>query len=288
MITQRLEQTKANARIKYFPDDEGNWVAKSITAFSRPTFVADGEILSQKWDSDIFDELELEADDTSANSIENQRKSYGRAKNNLFDILMATPQFDTFTTLTLDGKRIDRQNYDVVIDKLGEWLDNRVRRNDLTYVLVPEFHSDGKSIHFHGLTTWDSLKTVRAINQNPDSRYFGQPLVDNEHREVFNIIDYPYGYSTAIRITGENAREACAKYCFKYITKTDGLKVGGRYYLSGGDLGRPKYELLNVSLDELPCEQHETTYTTFKRMNFDDVHSMPEKLRRYYHAECRV
>lgn len=268
--------SKSNARVKFFPDDQGNWVPKSITVFDRPTFVLE-DYKSQKWDSDYVDE-EIIVD--GGNADENQRKSYGRAKNNLFDILMATPQFDTFTTLTLDKNVVDRSSYSDVVKKLGVWLDNRVRRNDLTYVLVPEFHSDGKSVHFHGLMTWDSLNVIRATNKDVKSRWFGQPLVDNEHRPVYNISDYKLGFSTAIQVTGENGREACAKYCFKYITKTDGVKVGGRYYLSGGNLGRPRFELLDVPFDAVDGYVHETDYTTFKRINFDN--GMPDALRRYY------
>ena len=269
--------SKANARVKFFPDDSGNWVPKSITVFDKPTFVVDG-YESQKWDSGYVDE-ELIID--GGNVDENQRKSYGRAKNNLFDILMATPQFDTFVTLTLDKNVVKRTDYGDVVKRLGVWLDNRVRRNDLTYVLVPEFHQDGHSVHFHGLMTWDSLNTVRAVNQDKRSSYYGQPLVDNEHRPVFNICDYKLVFSTAIQVTGENGREACAKYCFKYITKTNGVKVGGRYYLSGGDLGRPKFQLLEVPFDAIDGYVHETDYTTFKRVNFDNG-NMPVALRRYY------
>ena len=98
--------------------------------------------------------------------------------------------------------------------------------------------------------------------------------------------DYRLGFISDIQVTGENGWEACAKYCFKYITKTDGVKVGGRYYLSGGDLGRPRYELLDVPFDAIEGKVHETDWTTFKRINFD-ASSMPDALRRYY-DEARV
>lgn len=275
--------TKSNARVKFFPDDNGKWVPKSITVFDKPTFVLDG-FESKKWDV-CMDDDEVDSGD-GVNDFENQRKSYGRAKNNLFDVLMATPQFDTFVTLTLDKNVVNRTNYSDVVKRLGVWLDNRVRRNNLTYVLVPEFHSDGVSVHFHGLMTWDSLNLVRAVNQDKKSKYFGQPLCDNEQRPVYNIKDYKLGFSTAIRVTGENGREACAKYCFKYITKTNGVKVGGRYYLSGGNLGRPKFELLDVFFNAIDGYVHETDYTTFKRVNFESD-TMPEALKRYYNEQTK-
>ena len=279
-----LNGTKANARVKYCPDDNGVWIPRSVTVFDRPTYVPEGVQLSKKWDSGYFAEEELPDDVVSEMSSENARKSYGRAVNNLFDILMATPQFDTFVTLTLDNNVVKRDDYKDAVKRLGVWLDNRVRRNGLTYVLVPEFHKDKSNVHFHGLMTWDSLCTVRAINQKAESRYFGHPLKDNKGRPVFNIDDYRLGFSTAIRITGENGREACAKYCFKYITKTNGEKVGGRYYLSGGNLGRPKYQLLDIPLKEIDAPLHETTYTKFKRLNFD-ADTIPECIRRFYSSD---
>lgn len=243
---------KTNARIKYLPDDEGNFVAKSMTVFDRQVFMPDGWELSDLSDSGSKVKRTKSA---HCDDEENRRKSYARAKNNLFDLLLCTPSLDSFITLTFSPDEINRQDYKEIVKRISVWLDNRVRRNGLKYVLVPEYHKDGESVHFHGLMNFDSLSTERAINKKEGSRYFGKPLKDNKGRPIFNITDFPFGHTTVIRIEGANGREACAKYCYKYIIKSGGQKVGGRYYLSGGKLGRPKYEYINFDYDGIDTKE---------------------------------
>ncbi len=249
------DEILTNARVRFLPDDNGVYQPYELLAFPRNTFVPDG------WESSFgTPSKKVDCHDLVLNSIcdaiensevsrlENRRKSFNRARNNLFNIALSTLSFDCFVTLTFDGNLIDRYSYDDIIKKLSYWLDNRVRRNGLTYVLVPEYHKD-KAVHFHGLCNFDALKTTPAR-----SPYTGKLIYDDKGRKVYNISDFKLGYSTAIPLSGDNARTATAKYCYKYITKSQGKMVGGRYYLSGGDLGRPKYKLIQVNYDALPCD----------------------------------
>ena len=242
----------ANGRIKYIPDDSGEYYPYELTCFSKSVYVtADLEkprtIKHAGFCDFILDEVEEPV--KVRDEAENRRKSYNRAKNNLFDLLMCTTEFDCFITLTLDGSKIDRYSYDEAVKALGVWLDNRVRRKGLKYVLVPEFHKDG-AVHFHGLFNFNSLKAVRAV-----SPYSGLPMSDDSGRPIYNISDYKLGFSTAIPLSGKNARVATAKYCYKYITKSKGCKVGGRYYLSGGKLGRPRYSFVNIDYNSVDCAE---------------------------------
>ena len=68
---------------------------------------------------------------------------------------------------------------------------------------------------------------------------------------VYNITDYPYGYTAVVRLGCTDAdRQAVAAYVCKYITK-GGAKVGGRYYLHGGRLAKPTTVLRELSDDDL-------------------------------------
>ncbi len=167
---------------------------------------------------------------------------------------MCTPSLNCFVTLTFAPDKVNRTDYGEIVKKLSIWLDNRVRRHGLKYVLVPEYHKDGESVHFHGLMNFEALTLVRATN-NKKGRYLGQELCDDKGRPIFNIKDFTLGHTTVIPIEGVNGREACAKYCYKYIVKSGGQKVGGRYYLSGGDLGRPRYEYINVDFEALEAKE---------------------------------
>ena len=244
------DDVKVNARIRYLPDESGVFRPYELLVFSKRTFLPSGWEASSRYgshkrDDDInalFDAVEA----SEISQKENRRKSFNRARNNLFNYSMSTTAFNCFVTLTFDAQKIDRFDYKAIIAALNTWLDNRVRRKGLVYVLVPEYHKNG-AIHFHGLCNFEALKTVRA-----NSPYSGKPLYDTKGRPKYNISDFPLGHTVVIPLSGENARVATTKYVYKYITKSEGKMIGGRYYLSGGDLGRPKYRLLNLNYSDVP------------------------------------
>lgn len=160
------------------------------------------------------------------NAAANLQRSISRAKTAIADIILAN-SFDLFITLTFDKQFVDRYSYGECIKKLNVFLDNRVRRRGLKYIIIPEHHKDG-AIHFHGLCN-DVFKLVDSgIRRN--------------RRVVFNITDWKIGFTTAVRFDG--AYEKVASYIKKYITK-DSRKVGGRWYLSGGALARPELQYFN-------------------------------------------
>lgn len=168
-----------------------------------------------------------------------------RAKSKLSDYIRCNPDLCYFVTLTLSPEQIDRYDYNAVIRRLNQWLGNRVRRDGLKYVLVPEHHKDG-AIHFHGCFN-------NALSLSFSGRYLrnGKAVTSRSGKKIYNIDDYEYGYTTAIKITGKNGSDAVAAYVKKYITK-DFQKVGGRYYLHGGALRLPEYMYLrSTDLDVL-------------------------------------
>lgn len=268
------DEAYVNGRIKYIPDDNGVYQPYEILCFERSAFLIPGVEVEKKkkikykqlsFFGEYFGEEEFEPSERlrAIMDAENRRKSYSRAKNKLFDILTCTISFDCFVTLTVSAEHIDRYDYAAVVKKLGQWLDNRVRRSELVYALVPELHKDG-AIHFHGLMNMGALKLDRAL-----SPYTGKPLFDDSGREIYNIIDFPLGFTTVIPLSGDNARIATAKYCYKYITKSGGEKVGGRYYLSGGRVGRPRYEYCNIDYDSIDSRPLEITdFVKVKKVRF--------------------
>lgn len=164
---------------------------------------------------------------------EGKRRSAARAKRRLFDIALCN-DFDLFFTLTLSPQEIDRYDYGVAVKRLSVWLDNRVRRNGLRYVAVPELHKDG-AIHFHGLCNKSAVKL-----QNSGKRSKG--------KTVYNITDWSLGFTTAVRLSGEYG--AVCRYISKYVTKqSDCGTIGGRYYFHGGKLQEPVYRYGNADME---------------------------------------
>lgn len=165
----------------------------------------------------------------------NFERSCRRAKARLYDIVMCTHSFKYFVTLTISPETADRTDYKAIIKRLNNWLDNKVRRNGLCYVLVPEFHADGKSIHFHGFFN-SALDFV-------DSGHFTE-----SGKKIYNIPAFKFGFTAAVELYGSYI--AACRYILKYVGKS-GARVGARFYLSGGALGAPRYEYFNADISEM-------------------------------------
>lgn len=199
------------ARFKKYPDG-----TVELMVCSKPVFRGPG------WEPERpqpRSEANHDGDDKEA-----AMRSVRRARAKVRELALCT-SFRWFVTLTLDAKKVDRYNMDEVVKRMRIWLDNRVRRKGLAYVLVPEHHKDG-AIHFHGFFN-DALPAV----------YSGHKT--EYDRKVYNLPDWDFGFTTAIELYGEYSR--AIGYVCKYIGKDlEKGKVGGRWYYSGGVLARPE------------------------------------------------
>ena len=253
------------ARAKYVPDYiNGGLRLASVCEFSRPVFNPD-ELCPCSDPTDYIyippedrpEKVEPSPEDKAANL----RRSVHRARLNVFDLCICN-KFDLFSTLTFAPGKVDRDSYNQTYSSLKIWLSNKVQRKGLRYVAVPEYHKDGHAIHFHMLSNSDPVDLI-----NSNHRAHGEP--------VYNIPSWQKGFSTAQYIKGENAIDFTSKYVCKYMTKSKGNKVGGRFYLSGGDLVRPTY-IYGESIDELLMTSAEPKYTreisqdwgSFKELSF--------------------
>lgn len=215
-----------NTKIKEYPNGDCN-----ITVASRNVFKENG------W--------ELSADKPKVSKpkspdSETRDDSLRRSKTAVSDIVRLNI-FNFFVTLTLSESEIDRTSPREIIKKTRSVLSNLVERYGLKYILVAEYHKDGKSIHFHGfisgnIKTVDS-GTVKAPNiKKPikieTAKRKGIPL--EACKTVYNLPQWKLGFSTAIALDNKNEdTSALEGYILKYITK-DAQKIFGKYYLSGG------------------------------------------------------
>lgn len=224
-----IGEISCNTRIKHYPDHDLYSVA------SRPVYRR--AIVEERKQSGHVPELARVA----ASDIERSRaESLRRARANIRDIC-ACSAFTDFITLTLSPKFIDRYDYNAIMKKVNRWLGNAVARKGLAYILIPEFHKDG-AIHFHGL-----IRSASPLG-----------LVDSNHRTragqiIYNISSWKYGWSVSIPLSGEYSR--IVNYIQKYITK-DSRKVGGRWYLSGGDIRRPGISYSDLLYDEIDADPY--------------------------------
>lgn len=264
-----------NGRVKYYPDRDGNLMLGSVETFSHGGFRRKGYEVDRcrVWvpertcihdpaldivtynpttGQDVHKWGYRKVNDSPTRApynLEGNARGRSRARGKLYDLVRCNWDLDCMITLTLDPKRVDRTAYPDIIKALSVWLANRVRRDGLKYVVVPEYHEDGEAIHFHGLCNFDALHTT----------YSG---VRKKGRYIYNIDDFPLGFTAAVKLGCTDAdRQAVAAYVCKYITK-GGKKVGGRYYLHGGKLQRPVALLRELSDDDIaqllaavPCRQ---------------------------------
>lgn len=188
-----------------------------------------------------------------------------RARVKVRDYALST-DMKYFVTLTLDKAKINRYDIHEITKVLNMWLNHQVERRGLTYVMVPELHADG-AIHFHALFN-GALEAVDSGTiipfgedkpRRPRSAWQRADWLRRGGRIVYNLPGWPYGFTTALELEGNY--EKAVNYVCKYISKglnTDAdsipVKVGGRWYYSGGDLGHPEVEFFNANMEDLECD----------------------------------
>lgn len=228
---------KCHGKLKRYPD--GAW---ELLVASKPIFGAAGWEVSNKLDTS-----KPQAGKKQAADLERARR---RAAAAVRDIARCTP-FRWFVTLTFSPERANRYEPAGLIKAMRTWLDNRVRRDGLAYILVPELHKDG-AVHFHGFFTDCDIGFVESGTYKLDgAKKPRRPRSEAQRQEwlaacakpVYNIADWGFGFSTALEIYGDY--NAAIGYCCKYIGK-QAEKIGGRWYYSGGQLGRPEVEYLDA------------------------------------------
>ena len=215
---KRQVDIACNGRLKTYPDG-----TQELLVCSRPIFGLDG------WER--VDSEERGRGRACGNSEEAKERAQRRARQQIRDYALCS-EFTYFVTLTLDQKKIDRYDMSEIVKRLRIWLDNRVRRNGLRYILVPERHKDG-AVHFHGFFN-DALSVVDSGK------------LDKRGHRIYNLPSWNFGFTTAIQLYGDYA--AAVAYVCKYVGKQS-EKIGGRWYYSGGSLNLPQVDFVDVDDD---------------------------------------
>lgn len=237
---QRESDVKFHSKVKTYP---GGMV--EILAANRPIFGPSGWEQSDKWDSE-----KRKPRDGSGDVDRAKRRAAAKIR----DIALCNA-FRYFVTLTLSAEQVNRYEIGPVLAKMRTWLDNRVRRCGLKYVLIPEYHKDG-AIHFHGFFN-DALEVVdsgavkipgQKRPKKPRSSAELDNLLENGAVKLYNLPDWALGFSVAMPLYGDY--DAAIAYVCKYVTKA-GQKIGGRWYYSGGALALPEVSYADASADEL-------------------------------------
>lgn len=257
----------ASGRMKYYLNAEGVWELGSVDFFEgRGAFRKKGFETSEYWSADWHTTHVPELDEVTYNpetgeyvtkwgyaykpdkppsnrpgvydTVSGNYKGRRRATVKIFDYIRCNWDLNCMFTLTFDKVKIDRTSYEDIVKKVGEWLSNRVRRNRLKYIAVPEYHADGEAIHIHGVCNFEALQT----------EWSG---VVKGGKRVYNITDFTLGHTAVKRFSkGNKDRHAVSVYVAKYITK-DSDKVGGRYFFHGGKLEKPREVFCEITVEDI-------------------------------------
>ena len=161
------------------------------------------------------------------NSEEDFERSLRRTKKTIRDYVLCN-QFGLLATFTF---KHDRQNTPKSKIKMSNWIKNQQKRKGkFEYLIIPEFHHDQQSLHFHALIKNYTGKLKPAINPKTKDH------LKQKGRQIYTLPSYRLGFTNVIKIDDSPESHAkVASYVGKYITK-DMPRIFGknRYWASGG------------------------------------------------------
>ena len=164
-----------------------------------------------------------------------------RAKNKIYEYALCN-NFEYFVTLTLDSKKMNRDNINEYIKKLSQYIRD-IRKSTgekIEYVLIPERHADGENWHMHGLMK--NLQDLREYNANENIPKKMKDKIKKYREENLYLYEW-VGYSKKFGfncIEPIRNQEACSRYITKYINKNLDTDMGiteknkKKYYCSRG------------------------------------------------------
>lgn len=163
------------------------------------------------------------------------RQSLSRTKRKIFEYALCN-DFEYFCTLTFDRNKIDSSDIDNLKKKVGQWLNNNIKRknHNLKYILIPELHSDKKHFHLHGLIS--GITDIKEFRKRGDVMRYNWIGWHNK-----------FGFTSLEKIKDRNA---VSNYITKYITKDLINTFNRQRYLVSKGLNRPRkiFEIDNYTI----------------------------------------
>lgn len=189
------------------------------------------------------------------------RVSQQRSKQAIFEISRAN-KWDWFITLTFDRDLIDSSDYDLLVGTVRKWFNNVKNRKcpDLKYLIIPELHKDGIHYHFHGLLA------------DADGLHFTDSGIVQDGKTVYNIFDFPYGFTTATKV--EDSKRV-SSYISKYITKELSQTLPNkRRYLASKNCNRAEIVRAYIPPDQIDMMlvDHSADITHISQRDISSAH----------------
>lgn len=179
-------------------------------------------------------------------------------------------EWEYFITLTFDGTKVDRYNFDTCMCKAGQWFKNQHKRyaNDLKYLYVPEMHQDG-AWHIHGvIADVGNMKIEDSGRVSIGSKAYVRNEHNSQYPTIYNLSGWKYGWSTATVV--KDAHKV-STYITKYITKElCGVTKNKRRYYRSRNISEPKETTFVV--EGTPAEKEEFIKTLADSLGVDLIY----------------
>ena len=178
------------------------------------------------------------------------KSSVNRTVNQIYTISRAN-KWEYFITLTIDPKKLDNTDFNLVSEKLNIWTNNLKKRYapDLKYIIVPELHKDKSKWHFHGLFANIGKIPLTFSGKVCVGKFVYDYVKKPFATKIYNIPLWKYGFSTATIIRDSSK---ASSYITKYITKDLSHILQNQHrYLASQNIDQPLERVFNIDYDEL-------------------------------------
>ena len=176
--------------------------------------------------------------------------SVNRTVNQVYAISRSN-KWDYFITLTIDPKKLNNTDFNLISEKLNIWTNNLKKRyaSDLKYIFVPELHKDKTKWHFHGL--FSNMGNIPLVFSGKTC--VGKFIYDYAKKpyatKIYNIPLWKYGFSTATKVRDT---ASASSYITKYITKDISRILQNQHrYLASQNVDRPVERVFNIDYEKL-------------------------------------
>lgn len=178
------------------------------------------------------------------------KSSVNRTINQIYAISRAN-KWEYFITLTIDPKKMDNTDFNLVSEKLNTWTNNLKKRYapDLKYILVPELHKDKSKWHFHGLFANIGKMPLTFSGKVCVGKFIYDYVKKPFATKIYNLPLWKYGFSTATIIRDSSK---ASSYITKYITKDLSRILQNQHrYLASQNVDKPLERVFNIDYEEL-------------------------------------
>lgn len=176
--------------------------------------------------------------------------SVNRTVNQIYSITRSN-HWDYFITLTIDPKKLDNTDFNLISQKLNIWTNNLKKRYapDLKYILVPELHKDKSKFHFHGLFADVYGLPLEFSGKVCVGKYIYDYMRKPYATKIYNLPLWKYGFSTATKVRDSGK---ASSYITKYITKDLSRILQNQHrYLASQNVERPIERTYNIDYHDL-------------------------------------